>query len=903
MKPKSLVVEGLFSFLTKQEIDFTLLTKDGIFGIFGDTGSGKSAVLDSMVFALYGDTGRGDNHQILNLQSNLAFCEFTFSMQNFNRSKTYSISRTLKLKKDGSAEQSACAYEILHNEKQLITEGAVRVNKFTEELIGLNIKEFKKCIAIPQGEFANFLRATHSEQSQIMGHLFSLEIYGDILNRKLNIYIDSIELEKSNIEGKLSVYADINKDKKDELKKSLKAIESNLKTLKSEFNNYKEKNSKFEKYLEILNKLNFECEELKKLNALKPDIDLKVIEVQKIKSAIQIYPQIKNVDDLLKQQNKAQGKKITLERVFNDAKKELENFLKIFESRKEKAEKEIADVIFVLNNIEPLNLEQQKLNRNLNRMKELKNEYKKNFSKIKEDQKILDDLLIQEKISDQKLILEKNALNKLDTEIFTLVKVQDVRISSAKGEIFFGANKHFNDGLNSAKNEFENVDMHFKALKGYLDSGLRKTTQYESLKADACPKFDLSELLFNKDKLQNNVDSILDKQKNSDAKKSELKIEIAKNKQVLLSIESEGKSLNVQIEESKAIFKNASLDSESDFLKLSEEKKLLMENLKFSLNMLEQEKNNLSEKFKNSELEYAKSLESYRIITNNKERAEIDGLKILKEFNFKDFLQVNYFYLQKENLQVLEKQILKFDEDYKKSNITEKALKEEIEILDLKDIDETVSVHYKKIEEDLEAAQKQKGDLEGQVKSFIAKEKELIVLNKEYAINCRKSETADKLRKGIKNKALMDFAVKEYFIDICDAASEKLSYLSDGKFELVFDNGFFIKDNLNGGKQRDVCTLSGGETFLVSLSLAVSLSEAIVSMSNKPIEFFFLDEGFGTLDENLVDTVMTALEKLTKTHFCIGLISHVSELKTRILNKLVLEKTNGATKILANIAY
>ena len=130
-----------------------------------------------------------------------------------------------------------------------------------------------------------------------------------------------------------------------------------------------------------------------------------------------------------------------------------------------------------------------------------------------------------------------------------------------------------------------------------------------------------------------------------------------------------------------------------------------------------------------------------------------------------------------------------------------------------------------------------------------------------------------------------------------------MSYLSDGKFELVFDNGFFIKDNLNGGKQRDVCTLSGGETFLVSLSLAVSLSEAIVSMSNKPIEFFFLDEGFGTLDENLVDTVMTALEKLTKTHFCIGLISHVSELKTRILNKLVLEKTNGATKILANIAY
>ncbi|MBQ9081177.1 MAG: hypothetical protein IJY26_00890, partial [Clostridia bacterium] len=90
-----------------------------------------------------------------------------------------------------------------------------------------------------------------------------------------------------------------------------------------------------------------------------------------------------------------------------------------------------------------------------------------------------------------------------------------------------------------------------------------------------------------------------------------------------------------------------------------------------------------------------------------------------------------------------------------------------------------------------------------------------------------------------------------------------------------------------------VHTLSGGETFLVSLSLALSLSTAIHQKSLRPIEFFFLDEGFGTLDEELVDTVMDSLEKLKNENFCIGIISHVGELKNRLENKITVIKADG----------
>ena len=121
-------------------------------------------------------------------------------------------------------------------------------------------------------------------------------------------------------------------------------------------------------------------------------------------------------------------------------------------------------------------------------------------------------------------------------------------------------------------------------------------------------------------------------------------------------------------------------------------------------------------------------------------------------------------------------------------------------------------------------------------------------------------------------------------------ASVRLLSLTDGRYFLRYDRGFFVGDNYNGGRLRGVYTLSGGETFLVSLSLALALSQEICARSLRPIEFFFLDEGFGTLDERLVDTVMNSLEKLKGEHFSIGIISHVEELKHRIDRKLLVRK-------------
>ncbi len=110
--------------------------------------------------------------------------------------------------------------------------------------------------------------------------------------------------------------------------------------------------------------------------------------------------------------------------------------------------------------------------------------------------------------------------------------------------------------------------------------------------------------------------------------------------------------------------------------------------------------------------------------------------------------------------------------------------------------------------------------------------------------------------------------------------------MSSGKYGLRYNGDFFVVDNLNGGMLRKTATVSGGELFLVSLSLALALSASIISKSNKPIEFFFLDEGFGSLDASLVETVVDSLEKLKSSNYTIGLISHVEALKERISAKI-----------------
>ncbi|BFH12827.1 SMC family ATPase [Paenibacillus melissococcoides] len=158
------------------------------------------------------------------------------------------------------------------------------------------------------------------------------------------------------------------------------------------------------------------------------------------------------------------------------------------------------------------------------------------------------------------------------------------------------------------------------------------------------------------------------------------------------------------------------------------------------------------------------------------------------------------------------------------------------------------------------------------------------------------------LQSIFRGNAFVEFIAEEQLMQVSRAASERLKNLTKQRYALEVDSGggFVIRDDGNGGIRRPVSTLSGGETFLTSLALALALSAQIQLRGMYPLEFFFLDEGFGTLDPELLDTVVTALEKLHHDRLAVGVISHVPELRARLARKLTVlpaELTGSGSRI------
>jgi exonuclease SbcC len=130
---------------------------------------------------------------------------------------------------------------------------------------------------------------------------------------------------------------------------------------------------------------------------------------------------------------------------------------------------------------------------------------------------------------------------------------------------------------------------------------------------------------------------------------------------------------------------------------------------------------------------------------------------------------------------------------------------------------------------------------------------------------------------------------------LCHAGSRHLLELSDGRYRLEYaGDEFHVVDGENGDERRHVRTLSGGETFLASLSLALALAEQVTSLAvteKAQLESLFLDEGFGTLDPDTLENVAGAIEHLGGNGRMVGLITHVRALAERLPVRIEVQRT------------
>ena len=160
---------------------------------------------------------------------------------------------------------------------------------------------------------------------------------------------------------------------------------------------------------------------------------------------------------------------------------------------------------------------------------------------------------------------------------------------------------------------------------------------------------------------------------------------------------------------------------------------------------------------------------------------------------------------------------------------------------------------------------------------------------------------------------LVSYVLGGEFEQVLQVASEHLQRMSDNRYRLVLSDkrekrariggglSISVEDNWNND-QREVSSLSGGESFLASLSLALGLAEVVQARNGGiEIETLFIDEGFGTLDAQTLELVMETLENIRENGRVIGLISHVEDMKERISAQVSIEKRQNGSTLRVNV--
>lgn len=147
-----------------------------------------------------------------------------------------------------------------------------------------------------------------------------------------------------------------------------------------------------------------------------------------------------------------------------------------------------------------------------------------------------------------------------------------------------------------------------------------------------------------------------------------------------------------------------------------------------------------------------------------------------------------------------------------------------------------------------------------------------------------RAENIKTMKSLFKASGFVNYISSVYLQNLCNAANDRFFKLTRQKLslEITEDNNFQVRDFMNGGKVRSVKTLSGGQTFQAALSLALALADNIQKITESNQNFFFLDEGFGSLDKESLSTVFDTLKSLRHENRIVGVISHVEEMQQEI---------------------
>lgn len=907
MRPLKITMSAFGPYAGEVTLDMQKLGKSGIYLITGDTGAGKTTVFDAISYALYGEAS-GNYRENTTLRSKYAsadtptFVELEFEYNN----EIYKINRNPEYPRpnkrgEGFTKQSANA-ELVMPDGSVITK-IKEVSAKVEEIIGINKNQFSQIAMIAQGDFRKLLNCETNERSKIFRKIFKTEPYHNIeikLSSLFNELKRNREKEKSGIEQYIN---------------QLKCNEND--TLSLELERAKSGDVLIEDVIklagEIINKDTLEYTKTQK------NIESINEEIEKINSNIKLY---ENQEATKKAYAEASTKFEELKTKRNDC----EKAYKSAEAQRERLD-DLTRKINLINSKMPKYDELKSLE---NSIKERTQSFEKsnNLLKLKQQEITLLEKEIDEKskaleevkgadLLVQKLTVQKEEINKkaealkeLKTEI-DRCKTEQKNLKNAQSFA-----KSALDEYGALENEYNQIYIaFFNEQAGIIADELKD--------GEPCPVCG-STSHPNLARKSENAPSQTDVQSAQNlVKKAQEKADKARDTASALKSRFDEISANVKSSAKKLfgtddnVFDDYNsninaLKKEYDdtlaLLKTANEKLNLYKKLDKEIPKIQEKQKSLSDEI--STLNTQKASDEAFISENTK---RVTSIKSELDFESADLAKdklKEYTNLSNDIKNAIEKSKNAFD-DIKSKYDTQKGTKASLEnaLKEFKEID-LASLNEKSLK-----LNEYKKDIDKTAKSLYSRieSNKLLVDNisekrdilkgydDKYVWLKALSETANGDISGKEKITLETFVQMTYFDSIIRKANIRLLTMSDGQYELVRRSdaetlkkneglALDVIDHFNGSS-RSVSTLSGGESFMASLCLALGLSDEIQSSNGGiKLDTMFVDEGFGSLDGEALDRALSALTSLSQGNRLVGIISHVDALRDRIDNKIVITK-------------
>lgn len=956
MKPLRIEMSAFGSYAGREVVDFTSM-QQGIFLITGDTGAGKTTIFDAMMYALYDDTSGGRREGAM-MRSQYAgdgtptYVKFTFSY----RGKKYAIRRNPEYFRPGKRRyadgtirmvKEAASVELELEDGSVFMGKKRDTDKKIEEIIGLDAEQFRQVAMIAQGDFLKLLHAESKERKEIFSKIFHTRIYWRIQ--------DSLKVKTKTLYGQIadnlkqcrreidqvccredSLYSEQWKRCKKETEFSLDEILELLKNIVEEdrqrlrqWKLRREENSEEIKRLQELSRrfsLVQNCEKrgeenqkrkerlsqwLEQQAPILEEAYAKMTEKQKACSMgeQEFTPQITRLTDSLKQyrllaeRSRELEQKQKVHRELQQMRKQNTDELDALNRRRaalEEREKELESLPVQRVQAETLWKEYQQQKKQLE-------EYCEKLGKLTDfEQKQKDSLAVYqescEKAREQSGLYEEVYRLFFEEQAGILAQhLEEGHPCPVCGSVHHPAKARLStkapaqEQVEQAKKQRERAEKkRDEAQLFFMECSQKLQNQQEMLQEQGRvllkdDNFQLNTTGYDKiSEKVDNVDKSVEKCAKNVDKIRKLELEREKRKQERERIEEqrerqEQQQKRLEQKEQVLLLEEGKLEREifllQEKLAFADEKETAEE-----LQRLQEELDQLRKEAEQSRREYERKSEEYHVKAGEKKACELQSETLLQELR-----EMKESYEQQRKL-CREKEEHPSEETFEERLCRAQAEQKELEKQYMALFNS--AQNNKEAERRLEKYEKAQGEL-----------------RKTYALYDDLNRTANGTLAGSAKVDFETYVQRQYFKQIIAAANRRLVRMNQQQFVLQCRDLKNLSGKVQAGLDldvyhlvnqsvRDVKTLSGGESFMAALAMALGLADMIQNEAGAiRLDTMFVDEGFGSLDDESLSQAIQVLLGLTEQQCLVGIISHVNQLKEQIDCKLVVTKNDKGSHV------